>query len=344
MPAREKRRETTAGLFVLIGLLLLGVLIVEFGRFGDRLSNHYSLFIEFSDTAGIIKGSDVRLRGAKIGRVATQPELITDTLAGSVVRMEISIHNDIQIPHGSIIKIGSSGIMGDTFVQIVPPEKETGVFYKDGDTITGEGAGGFDAIRTDAETIAREASLRLKQAEETFIKMDAALLEIRAVGQNLNITIQKVNTHFLSPENLDHFSQAMANFEAASENINTASEELKPTVKEAQATLASIRKAADSADTLIANAQQEMKHIEPALRDVPKAVRSITRAAEKAEDTMDALQNKDSLAGTLAYDTDTGTNAKDFMRNLKRYGILRYRDDESPEDNDPRNKFRGSRR
>lgn len=344
MPAREKRRETTAGLFVLIGLLLLGVLIVEFGRFGDRFSNHYSLFIEFSDTAGIIKGSDVRLRGAKVGRVVAQPELITDTAAGSVVRMEVSIRDDIKIPHGAMVKIGTSGIMGDTFIQIVPPEKETGVFYKAGDTITGEGAGTFDAIRTDAETIAREAGLRLKQAEETFIKMDTALLEIKEAGQNLNITLQKVNTHFLSPENLDNFTQAMANFEAASENINTASKELKPTVDEAKATLASIRKAADSADTLIASAQQEMKHIEPALRDIPKAVASITRAADKAEKTMDAFQNTDSLAGTMAYDTDTGTNAKDFMRNLKRYGILRYRDDESPEDNDPRNKFRGSRR
>jgi phospholipid/cholesterol/gamma-HCH transport system substrate-binding protein len=344
MPAREKRRETTAGIFVLIGLLLLGVLIVEFGRFGDRFSNHYPLYIEFSDTAGIIKGSEVRLRGAKIGSVATKPELITDNAIRSVVRMEIRIRDDIQIPHGSEVKIGSSGIMGDTYIQIDPPEKETGVYYKPGDTIIGEGAGTFDAIKTDAESIVREASQRLKEAAETFKKMDAALDEIRAVGHNLNVTITKVNTHFLSQKNLDNFSQAMANFETASKDISTASKELKPTVEEAKATLASIRKAAESADTLIASAQQEMKHIEPALRDIPKAVKSITRAAEKAEDTMDALQNKDSLAGTIAYDTDTGGNAKDFMKNLKRYGILRYRDDDSPEDNDPRNKFRGSRR
>lgn len=344
MPAREKRRETAAGLFVLIGLLLLGVLIVEFGRFGDRFSNHYPLYIEFSDTAGIIKGSDVRLRGAKIGRVATTPELITSNESGSVVRMEIRIRDDIKIPHNSTIKIGSSGIMGDVFIQIVPPEKESGIYYKAGDTIMGAGAGGFDSIRADAETIAREASKRLMDAEDTLKKMDAALVEIREVGHNLNITIHKVNTHFLSQKNLDHFSHTMANFEAASADLNNASKELKPTVEEAKATLASIRKAADSADTLITSAQQEIKYIEPALRDIPKAVASITRAADKAEDTMAAFQNKNSLAGTLAYDENTGSNAKDFMRNLKRYGILRYKDDETKEEHDPRNKFRGSRR
>jgi len=344
MAAREKRRETTAGLFVLIGLLLLGVLIVEFGRFGDRLSNHYPLYLEFSDTAGIIKGSDVRLRGAKIGRVATTPELIISNDTGSIVRMEIHIRDKIKIPHDSTIKIGSSGIMGDVFIQIVPPEKESGIYYKAGDTISGANAGGFDAIRADAETIAREASLRLKDAEDTLNKMDDALVEIREVGKNLNITIHKVNTYFLSRENLDHFSKAMANFEAASEDLNEASKELKPTVVEAKAALASIRGAADSADTLISSAQSELKHIEPALRDIPKAVASITRAADKAGNTLDAFQNKDSLAGTLAYDRDTGSNAKDFMRNLKRYGILRYKDDATKEERDPRNKFRGSRR
>lgn len=76
MAAREKSKQRTAGLFVLIGLLLLGVLIVEFGRFGDRFKGHYPLFLEFPQTAGIIKNSEVRLRGAKIGRVATHPELV----------------------------------------------------------------------------------------------------------------------------------------------------------------------------------------------------------------------------------------------------------------------------
>lgn len=344
MPAREKRRETTAGFFVLIGLLLLGVLIVEFGRFGDRFSNHYPLYVEFADTAGIIKGSEVRLRGAKVGRVATKPELITGELAGSIVRMEIRIRDDIKIPRDSAIKIGTSGIMGDTFIQIVPPDKETGLYYDSGDTIIGEGAGGFDSIRSDAETIAREASRRLQDAEVTLEKLDTALEELAVVGKNLNITIAKVNDHILSDSNLENVTNAVANFEAASREVEAASKELKPTVVEAQKTLASIRQTADAADSLISSAQEEMKHIEPALRGIPKAVKSITQAADKADETMSALQNTNSLAGTVAYDQETGTNAKDFMRNLKRYGILRYRDDDSPEENDPRNKFRGSRR
>lgn len=343
MPVREKRRERTAGLFVLIGLLLLGVLIVEFGRFGDRFKGHYPLYIEFPDTAGIIKNSEVRLRGAKVGRVATKPELTTGR-ASNTVRMEMRIRNEVKIPRDSTFQIGSSGLLGDKFIEITPPDKESGQYYQSGETIMGVGAGGFDSIKSDAQSIARDASMLIKDAQKTFEKIDQALDSIKSIGDKVNTTMTRVNDGFLSKDNLDNFSLAMANFETSSRNIKGASENLKPTISDTRATLASIKKAADGAQNLIADARREIKNIEPALRGIPKAVRSIDRAASKAEKTMTAFQNKDSLVGTMAYDRETGTNAKEFMRNLKRYGILRYRDDATKDERDPRNKFRGSRR
>jgi len=343
MPAREKRRETKAGLFVLIGLLLLGVLIIQFGRFGDRFTDHYPLYIQFPDTAGIIKGSDVRFRGAKIGRVANVPQLVIGG-GSSTVKMEMSIRDDVKIPKDSTFQIGSAGLLGDKFIDITPPEKENGEFFQSGDTIMGVGAGGFDAIKSDAESIARDTSQLIKDAKVTFKKIDEALDEITAVGKRMNITMEKVNSKFLSDENLDHFGNAMANFDAASKDISEASKDLKPTIDDAKKAIATFNKAADSADTLFVDARKEVKNLEPALRDLPKAVRSISRAATKAEETMDALQNKNGLVGAMAYDKETGTNAKEFVRNLKRYGVLRYRDDSTKDERDPRNKFRGSRR
>lgn len=344
MSAREKSRHRTAGLFVLIGLLLLGVLIVQFGRFGDRFKGHYPLYIEFPETAGIIKNSEVRLRGAKIGRVATKPELVLTGGTTSTVKMEMRIRNDVQIPRDSTFKIGSSGLLGDKYIDITPPEKETGEFYQSGDNIIGVGAGGLDAIQSDAENIARDASQLIKDARITFTKIDAALDSIKRIGDSMDVTMNKVNNQFLSQENLENFNKAIANFEQTSQEIKTASTDLKPTITEARATMASIKKAADSANTLIADARQEIKSIKPALAEVPEAVRNISRAASKAEQTMAAMQNKNGLVGTLAYDQETGTNAKEFIRNLKQYGILRYRDKSTKDERDPRNKFRGSRR
>ena len=336
MPAREKQRERTAGLFVFIGLLLLGVLIIEFGRFGDRFRGHYPLYIEFPDTAGIIKNSEVRLRGAKIGRVATEPELTIDRKTSNV-SMEMRIRNGVKVPKDSIFQISSTGLLGDKFIEIIPPDNESGTYYQAGNTITGAGAGGFDAIKSDAETIARDASQLIKDAQESFEKLDAALDSIKRIGESVDITMNKVNEEFLSEKNLAHFSKTVANFESSSQHIKNASAEIKPAVSEARETIASIKKTAEGAQGLIDDARTEIAQIRP-------AVRSISRAASKAEQTMAAMQNKDGLLGTMAYDKQTGTNAKEFVKNIKRYGILRYRDDPSQEDHDPRNKFRGSRR
>jgi len=313
MSAYEKRRETTAGLFILIGLILLGVLIVEFGKFNDRFTDHYPLYIEFSDSSGIIKGSDVRLRGAKIGTVVTNPKLVTSGLGGSIVRIEVRIRNDVKIPHNSTIKIGSSGIMGDSFIQIIPPEKETGIYYKPGDTISGAASGGFDAIRNNAEAIAREANQRLIDAKTTLKKMDESLIEIRLAAKNLNIALQKVNSGLLSKQNLNNASIILANFKSSSEEIKSATQKIQPLIREASSTIASIHQASDSANSLIINAQREIQHIEPALRDIPKAVRSITKVAQKTEKTIDSLQTKNSLFDTVTTDQETGYNTKEFI-------------------------------
>ncbi|NCF12895.1 MAG: hypothetical protein GWP68_05900, partial [Verrucomicrobiaceae bacterium] len=206
------------------------------------------------------------------------------------------------------------------------------------------GAGGFDSLKSDAEDIARDTSQLIKEATVTFEKIDKALESLQRIGDSMDVTMSKINEELLSQKNLDQLTKTIANFESSSGNIKTLSAELKPTISEARETFASMKKTSQSVHDLVADARSEIKQINPALKDIPKAIQSINSAAAKAEQTMSAMQNKDGLVGAMAYDQETGTNAKEFVKNLKRYGILRYRDDASPEDNDPRNKFRGSRR
>ena len=259
MPVREKKRERLAGLFVLIGLLLLGVLIVEFGRFGDRFRGHYPLYVEFPDTAGIIKNSEVRLRGAKIGRVATRPEL-TITQKASTVRMEMRIRNDVQVPLDSIFEISSTGLLGDKFIEIIPPDQETGNYYQDGDSIAGRGAGGFDSLKSDAEDIARDTSQLIKEAKVTFQKIDKALESLQRIGDGMNVTMSKINEELLSQQNLDQLTKTIANFESSSDNIKTLSAELKPTISEARETFASMKKTSQSVHDLVAICRFHCKH------------------------------------------------------------------------------------
>lgn len=334
MSESTKRTELWVGVFVFIGLVLLGGLIVQFGRFGDRLRGKYQFVVVFDDASGLIKGSEIRMGGARIGKVAEHPELNAEVK----VQVTLNVDDPIRIPRDSMIQIASATLLGDKMIVITPPPggAASGEYIPPGSVIQGGGPSGLDAIQNNAESISRDARRLIQEAEGTFKKVDAGVDDIRLATQRLTETLTKINDSILSNKNLASIDRTLAHLEQATAQWATASTELKPTLADARQALQSIDKAATKAGARI-------DELEPALRDVPKAVASLVRTADKAGQTLDRVEKGEGLLGTLAYDREVSNDAKAFVRNLKEQGILRYRDQETPEE-DPRNRFRGRRR
>ena len=101
------------GIFVAVGLAILAALVVQFGRLGEGIKTYYGLTVHFVDASGLLKGSDVLLGGAKVGRVSEPPRLVT---SGRGVDVQLRIYDYVRIPAGSSFTIGSTGLLGDRFV------------------------------------------------------------------------------------------------------------------------------------------------------------------------------------------------------------------------------------
>ena len=86
---KESRTELFVGFFLLIGLVILGSLVLKFGNFNERFDNTYPLTVTFDDGGGLLKGTDVRLGGVKIGRVAESPKVNLENYRGAIVSLEI---------------------------------------------------------------------------------------------------------------------------------------------------------------------------------------------------------------------------------------------------------------
>ena len=344
MATGSRRTEALVGLFVFVGLALLGGLIVQYGAFSDKLADSYSVEVTFSDASGIIKGAQVRLAGAKVGEVTKAPVLTSD---GKVV-VKLSIREDApKLDTNSAFQIQSLSILGDKAIVITPPkgdEPRAGTFIKDGDHIVGGGPGGFEAIQSDAANIASDAAVLMTRARTTLSKIDNALDEVRAVTGLLTESVDSVNNDLLSEENLTNFSAALADLRASSENIKVASAEIKPVLTETRSAIQSVQKAADGAGEVFAKASVQIDNLEPTLKEVPRAVQSITEAADTANQAIKQVTNKEGLAGTLIYEKEPAENMDAFLRNLRRHGILGYKDDSTYDERDPRNRYRGMRR
>lgn len=107
-------REGSVGLFILIGLGLLGALILWLRgvSLGKRT---YNAIAEFTSVSGIQVGASVLYRGVSVGR-------ISDVRAGvNQVELEIEFSSTQTIvPKNAVVEARQSGFIGDSYVNIAP--------------------------------------------------------------------------------------------------------------------------------------------------------------------------------------------------------------------------------
>lgn len=112
-------REGSVGLLIIFGIMVFGglALWIKGFAFGDK---SYNIIANFPDVNGIQAGDGVRYRGLQVGRV----EEIKPNTNGVDVVLEIN-SADLLIPQNAVFKARSSGLIGETFVEIIPQSNLT---------------------------------------------------------------------------------------------------------------------------------------------------------------------------------------------------------------------------
>src|SRR5438046_7087008 len=115
MNRHERGLEFKVGIFVFVGLAMLGALLVQFGRLGEGFKTYYPLTVRFTNASGLLKGSDVLLAGARIGKVSGGPRLVRE---GDGVAVPLKIYDYVKIPEENKFTVGSSGLRRASFVRV----------------------------------------------------------------------------------------------------------------------------------------------------------------------------------------------------------------------------------
>lgn len=228
MNRHERGLEFKVGLFVFIGCAALAALVVKFGRLGEGVKGFYPLTVRFADASGLLKGSDVLLAGAKIGRVSGGPHLVPN---GPGVAVPLRIYDYVKIPVGSKFTVGSSGLLGDRFVTVTPPQGAPSGYIPKNASIDGARERGFDDLT--------------RQGGEL-------------VG-DLRTTVQKLNQETLSAQNMENLKASMEHLNQATSALAESSKKLDGVIEQADSTMASAKKAADSLQNAIADTRKVLR-------------------------------------------------------------------------------------
>ena len=293
----EKAVELNVGIFVIIGMLAVAGMVLKFGRLGQTFGKTYEITVELPDAAGLIKDADVKLAGTKIGTVARKPE-IAPSVNG--VRILLKINEETVIPKAMNFQVGSSGLLGDKFVEIIAgPEFNPAKFsaadpaqiLHDGDVVKGEPPGGLDALTRKGRVV-----------------MDQLSQEI----DDLRVTTAKINDGILSDANQKNLAEMLANLKNTSASFVETSKNINSVVKGAQG-------AVDSA-------KQTMVTVDKAAGDLRVTMEEARKTMTTAKELMLKATQGGGLVATLLNDRTLSENIKALIANLRERGVLFYKD------------------
>ena len=313
MSTDRKQVEWIVGLFLFIGFSIIAAMVVIFGRVGQGFQKMYTLTVEFPNASGLVKGSDVMLSGARIGVAKKAPALTGKHYRVSV---DLSLKESVSIPRESVFEIRSNGMLGDSYVDVTPPARfKPDDFARDGERITGERAQGLDDLTKKGGEVMDTLN------NQVLGKVSEELDEIKVATKN-------INTELLSQQNLKNLEETFANLRNASAQFSEASQKLDLVV-------AKISEAVDSAKGTLKTVDSAVTDLRPAIADVRKMTSSATKTVDSARSLVEKATAGDGPLGTLVSDKQMAENLRSLVSNLRRSGVLFYKDRPAPHSETP---------
>ena len=295
MSTEHKRTEITVGIFLVIGLVFVAAMIVTFGR--KNMSDGYPIIVKFPNASGLVRGSDVLLSGARVGNVTEAPKLDGDSYS---VAVNLTIRSGVKIPRKSTYVIRTSGMLGDSFVDVVPPlEIAPDDFVQSGETVEGSRASGLDDLT------AKGGRMIDTMNEEVLRKLNSQLDELQT-------TTKRINERLLSDKNLSNLEETFA-------NLKTSAAGFAQTARNLDSVVAKTSEAVEATKTTL-------KTVDGVAGDVRLALGDFRKVSDSANILVKKVTAGEGTLGMLISDKQTAENFKTLVANMRRSGVLFYKD------------------
>ncbi|HEY3932042.1 MAG TPA: MlaD family protein [Verrucomicrobiae bacterium] len=287
----KSRLELKVGLFVLIGLVLLAVLIIQFSKGTSVFRGTYDLNLHAVNVGGLKPRASVLLAGVQVGNVS-DIKLADD---GKSVTIFLKIYKEFKIYRDARFVIEQAGFLGDQYVSVIPTANNDRLLVN-GDVVDCQEP-------FNLQEVARSASGFIQRIDDTAKKLDASVSDLQRVvlnGQTLtNFSVAVVNLRAFS----EQASGAVSNINGL---IATNGSQINLAVSNVLVFSQQLNQLANSADGILTTNGVEISN----------AVKNVESSAETLKKVMDDLQSGKGLAGTLLQNEQLATNVQAIANNL----------------------------
>jgi phospholipid/cholesterol/gamma-HCH transport system substrate-binding protein len=300
----EKRFAGRVGLFVFIGIVLVGGLMLNFSRGVGMFKPKYEIVMRTRSVAGLKPRSPVFLSGVQIGNVKS---VELDPGSKSVlVRLRILKAHPLRRDARFVIE--QIGVLGDQFV-IIYPGSSGAPFLDDGDEVEGDEP-------FNLQEVARSTTDLLKRFDQ--------------LGATVEEAINRVNKQVLDAQTLSNLSATISNFQKASDGarglVDNASALVTNNAPVFALSLSNLlafsskleKVAIDVEETIMTN-RVELNDSMKNLRDATDSLKQMTAEMQSGKGLVGGLLKDEELRAQVSV---TVSNLSILSSNLNRFGLL----------------------
>ena len=287
----KKRLEWKVGLFVFIGLAVLGVLLLQFSKGASMFRPTYNLYLVAKNVGGLKRHASILMSGVHIGTVSE----IELNPQGTNVTITLKIYKQYEIHKDARFLIEQSGFLGDQYVAIVPTLNQDGTWQPEEHATAEE--------PFNLQEVARSTVGFLKRIDETTKKLDDAIADVRRL--------------VLNQQTLTNLSDAVANIRVASERALTTVDNLNGLVVSNRASvgeaLSNVVYFSEQIDNVATNLQGVITTNSVELTASMKNIESSTMMLKSM---LQDVQSGKGLAGSVIENQQLATNVQMIAANL----------------------------
>ena len=303
----QSRTEWKVGGFVVVGLVLLAVLVLNFSKGLSLLKPSYLVRLKTTSVGGIKEKASVLLAGVQVGSVS-HVELADNSKS---VMIFLRVYSKYDIPGDALFNIEAQGFLGDQYVSIAPTANALPPLAKDGSA--------------------------LRECRAPFNIQDAArdalglIQRLDRAAQKIDIAVERVNKSVLSEQTLTNFASMVANFRVVAEQTRIVTERAVALENKAIGTLdrVDVMLATNTAPIQVAVSNvlrfsEQLNKVGADLQDtvgsnrpsVQAALRNLETASAQVTNLLGEVQSGRGLVGALIKDEALARNFKQISADL----------------------------
>ena len=293
-------REGSVGLLVIFGVLLFGGLTLWIRGFTVGKET-YKIVVDFPDVNGIQVGDGVRYRGLQVGRV----EDIQPGSNGVDVVLEID-STDFLIPKEADFEAKSSGLIGDTFVAIIPrtplPNEAANMSPLGSNCDS-------DQIVCDKARLQGEKGITLDDLLPYTYRFSRSYGEPEFV-ERVSSTVENAGIAASEVAELTKNTTALVN--GLQQEVQSTSQELVATAEAFQTTAEQVNKLTGNVEQLIAQNESNLTTTLASISTTSDRLQTLVTKIDRTIDTADTEQ----LASNLNELTENAVVASNNLKNI----------------------------